>query len=365
MSVCLTKPFKGFEFTPVHICDEVYPNSILQERKSVCSDRAEITKFMYEAMRSDVDSHSAHCEIRFFFSKEPVDVANIAIVNDEIVYGYRDNPLAEPKNFKHSKLLNSLRDMFVCIESDSATVESFCDFLVNGWGSDKSMPFYETLCRFLADIKAGDYLEIEDVLLNKTEQCYGGFFSCEEYCEYGFMQEICVRFFSDLYNLLSRTKSIDVHPLFLFACKNFGSTVSNKLVRDYDIYCPLAYRAELRAYGQQMEGVLIDTRPALPGFFRWIHANARILFETAFALFFSFAFGVPLIAGIYNLAITNPFVLIMGSFGIVCFLAMPAVAIIDMLYQRGTITRAGEYKHKGLQTFLSSSGYTYRLPTAK
>ena len=50
MSVCLTKPFKGFEFTPVHICDEVYPNSILQERKSVCSDRAEITKFMYEAM---------------------------------------------------------------------------------------------------------------------------------------------------------------------------------------------------------------------------------------------------------------------------------------------------------------------------
>ena len=76
------------------------------------------------------------------------------------------------KNFRYSKLLNSLRDMFVCIESDSATVESFCDFLVNGWGSDKSMPFYETLCRFLADIKAGDYLEIEDVLLNKTEQCY-------------------------------------------------------------------------------------------------------------------------------------------------------------------------------------------------
>ena len=255
--------------------------------------------------------------------------------------------------------------MFVCIESDSATVESFCDFLVNGWGSDKSMPFYETLCRFLADIKAGDYLEIEDVLLNKTEQCYGGFFSCEEYCEYGFMQEICVRFFSDLYNLLSRTKSIDVHPLFLFACKNFGSTVSNKLVRDYDIYCPLAYRAELRAYGQQIEGVLIDIKTVLPGFFRWIHANARILFEIAFALFFSFAFGVPLTAGMYNLAITNPFVITMGSFGIACFLAMPAVAIIDMLYQRGTITRAGEYKHKGLQTFLSSSGYTYRLPTAK
>ena len=140
MSVCLTKPFKGFEFTPVHICDEVYPNSILQERKSVLRFCPLLTLTGAVSVSRKPEErfplrYSAHCEIRFFFSKEPVDVANIAIVNDEIVYGYRDNPLAEPKNFKHSKLLNSLRDMFVCIESDSATIESFCDFLVNGWGS--------------------------------------------------------------------------------------------------------------------------------------------------------------------------------------------------------------------------------------
>lgn len=362
MSVCLTKSFQGREYTPVHVCDEIWPNNLVQTKESSCPNRAEVTKFMYEAMRTDVNSGDAHSEIKFFFSKEPIDVANITIINDEIVYGYRDNPLAELKNFRHSKLLNSIRDMFVCIESRSTTFESFCDFLVNGWGSDKSMPFYETLCRFLADIKAGDYSEIEDVLLNKTEQCYGGFFNCEEYCEYGFMQAICVRFFFDLYNLLSRTKSIDVHPLFLFACKNFGSTVSNKLVRDYDAYCPLACRAELRAYGQQMEGVLIDTKPALPRFFRWAHANARILFETTFALFFFFAFGASLSGGIYNLAITNPFVLTMGSFGIACFLAMPAIVSADAVYQRRENIRAEDYLYKGLQSFLISSNCKYDLP---
>lgn len=353
MSVCLTKPFKGFEFTPVHICDEVYPNSVTQDEKSFCSDRAEITKFMYEAMRSDVNSGDTHSEIKFFFSKEPIDVANITIINDDIVYGCRDNPLAELKNFRHSKLLNSIRDMFVCIESRSTTFKSFCDFLVNNWGSNKSMPFYVELCQFLADVKAGDCSEIEDVLLNKTEQCYGGFFNCEEYCEYGFMQAICTRFFNDLYNLLSRTQSIDVHPLFLFACKNFGSTVSNKLVKDYDTYCPLACRAELRAYGQQMEGVLIDTKPALPRFFRWIHADASILFTMTMALFFFFAFGVSLTAAVFNLAITNPFVITMGSFGIVCFLGMPAIVSADILYQRRENLRVKEYLYKGLQSFLS------------
>ena len=366
MSVCLTKPFKSREYTPVHICDEVCPNNTVQSKGFSCPDRAEITKFMYEAMRSDVNSGDTHGEIKFFFSKESIDVANITIINDEIVCGCRDNPLAELKNFRHSKLLNSLRDMFICIESGSATVESFCDFLVNGWGSDKSMPFYETLCQFLADVKAGDYSKIEDVLLNKTEQCYGGFFNCEEYCEYEFMQAICVRFFSDLYNLLSRTKSIDVHPLFLFACKNFGSTVSNKLVRDYDAYCPLACRAELRAYGQQMEGVLIDTKPALPNIFKWVHANARILFETAFALFFFFAFGVSLTAAVFNLAITNPFVITMGSFGIVCFLGMPAIVSADILYQRRENLRVKEYLYKGLQSFLSfCPNCNYELPATK
>lgn len=158
MSVCLTKSFQGREYTPVHVCDEIWPNNLVQNKESSCPNRAEVTKFMYEAMRTDVNSGDAHSEIKFFFSKEPIDVANITIINDEIVYGYRDNPLAELKNFRHSKLLNSIRDMFVCIESDSTTLESFCDFLVNSWGSDKSMPFYETLCRLLADVKAGGLL---------------------------------------------------------------------------------------------------------------------------------------------------------------------------------------------------------------
>lgn len=53
----------------------------------------------------------------------------------------------------------------------------------------------------------------------------------------------------------------------------------------------------------------------------------------------------------------------MGSFGIACFLAMPAIVSADVIYQKRENIRAEEYRHKGLQLFISfCHNCNYDLP---
>lgn len=299
MAVNLRKPEASVssdirEITPVHICDEVYPNKVYTPVAANADvvldynkDTAEYLKNILVnaaqvAGRNDNDAEGTCYDLQVFFGKKHKTIANIAVENNHVVYLHRSSLISKKYKVVTCDFLDALQLLLIYLERSDATFDGLCDFLDEKWAASRDKEFYIRFCDFLSDIKVGNISSIESVLTGAYDYCYSfllaGAGKGNTDCSDVFMAELNTRLYHALYELLKREVEINVHPLFLFACQNFYA----KPAGDYSkvsIYHQLNnQRAALEAYGRTLNGVLLEAKPRLPKFFDWLHCNSEDLY---------------------------------------------------------------------------------------
>lgn len=292
------------EITPVHICDEVYPQVnkprctlITPEQlcvkpaaspaivEAVHGSKREIAEFLYNTIcrvsRMYVSKYSDNrvmFDTDLFFdgiknSKDreynPANYAvNCITVKDEhIVFTYSSNPLSREAMVYYSTLLDSLTELLYYAEQPGTTFDSLCDWVGNNWTASQKHYYYRNLCKLFADIRAGHVDRIESVLRGEQTICYDGLFHSGELFTIhtmAFFTVVTTRLFRAVYAILMRETAFVVHPLFLFLCQNYSAGAPETFMT-WSEYCDLDHRREaLTAYGEEAAGILMNAPAEAP-----------------------------------------------------------------------------------------------------
>lgn len=272
MSVCLTKPTGVREITPVHLFDEVCPVNAVSQHQGL-ADFLYIT--LIRVIEEDVHNLDIIPILFELSEEEDVSDENLKVRNNRVICTNVDNPLFGNETVYTSKLLDSLQSLLEYLEQPTANFDGFCNCLRTTWTAQENY-YYLTLCQFLADIKHNEPRHIEDVLMEEESYCYApmlcGNGSSDSEMD-SFLSYVNTKLFSSLYDLLAPETSITVHPLFLFACKNF---CADRHLEDDDWHWTRS-RASLRAYGRNLEGVVLPKSKKIPEFFDEIDVCSDIV----------------------------------------------------------------------------------------
>lgn len=379
------------EITPVHICDEVYPNAVYTPAATNANVALDYNKDTAEYLRdilitaaqgSKTHDYDDTCYgLHVFFGKKHTVIANIAVENNHVVYLHRSSPISKKYKVITCDILDALQLLLTYLDRPDATFDGLCDFMDDKWSASKNNEFYILFCDFLADIKTGNIADIEAVLTGEHDYCYSSLLygrgKDRTDCSDAFMTELNTHLYSAMYKLLKREVEIKVHPLFLFACQNFYAKSEGDF-STASVYRQLNYqRAALKAYGRTLDGVLLKAKPRLPKFFDWVDFNSEDLY--------GFGAGAPAGSGALMLLVgclINGFswlkdpVLGMGKYlqpNIPMYIGLGCIALggIDWLitfilhtaYLQRVASREYTFLYDGLQCFLNAhKDLTYTIP---
>lgn len=389
--VCVSSVIR--EITPVHICDEVYPNTVHAPmifkannigRLNYNKDTAEYLKDILitsAKIAKDYWDEDTCCDLHVFFGKNHKTIANIAVENNRVVYLHRSNPISKKYEVVTCDFLDALQLLLTYLNRSDATLDGLCDFLDEKWVASKNNEFYILFCDFLADIKMGNTAAIEAVLTGEHTSCYSSLLDGKGKdstdCSDAFMAELNTRLYRALYELLKREAEVKVHPLFLFACQNFYAKPEGDFSTAY-VYRQLNNRrAALQAYGMTLDGVLLKAKPRLPKFFDWLDCNSYDLYR--FCAGIPSGLGAVIIAYVfmYNvLTMTNDScfdISVYLQFSIPMCIGLGCLAlggviwlltfILHAIYSRRITSRESTFLYGGLQCFLNAhKDLTYTLP---
>lgn len=316
MAISLKKPENHIrEYTPIHICDEIYPNlkpleQTIQPVNNI--SKTEIANYLLNTLVKAAKISQSN--ISDFFTKSCKDYRNATVENDMVIYQKKDNPISKRYEAIQSDFLNSLQSLFLYLETDTATFDGLCEVLDTQWTANRDSRFYTELCKFLADVKTENISAIKDVLSrNKDDISYRGIiwasgpYDNKAKCADIFLAIMSTRLFDDIFTLLRRETKITVHPLFLFVCKNFSATyeslsgdtedtedTSDRYI-DYDNMTDT--RSSLCMYGDTSSNIPCKWKQNPPRFLDWMYWHSdNISIANTGVFVASVVTGIPLFA---------------------------------------------------------------------
>ena len=399
MAVNLRKPGDDApvirEITPVHICDEIYPVVNTTEPKTVLTRGTsdDVAQFLLTILQTiaklrygkqDDGEHPYYDDIiSEFFGEGNDDIENVAVPPESktVCYLQRRTRISRGYNAVRSNELDALQGLLECIEQEDTTFDMLCSYLDKDWHiSPSCTDFFDALCDFLADIQSGNVEKLEQVLTNNSAACYTRLLTdnCNNTVSlYIFYTMYDTRLFTALYALLAREKRIAVHPLFLFACRNFGA-VSEKPCEYGSDYTSLAWaRAQLTAYGETLDGVLLHAPRKHCGLFEWAEFNEVSLKEIStvcalpsIGLLFKWALNAVqgIIAEDYTADLLRFFltgdvinITLWSCLGVSAAIRIATGVLCDVYSSRNYVRKC-IYRYGGLAAFLEATAKQYELP---
>lgn len=362
------------EYTPVHICDEVYPsiqpvNETCLVESQTSSSELSIANFL----RDKIIKVSKICsnDLEELFGEDNTELDNVIVENNVVVYAVRETPLSRKHKTITSPVLNSLQRLLLSLESTNFSFDNLCDFLDADWSVTKDNWFFKALCNFFVDIRNNDTAAIEGVLNGSRSHCYKNLF-CGSYSDWErfLYLEISSRLFRGLHSLLARETKLKVHPLFLFACQNFYAVSVDDCHSSEDYYKLMNSRSTLTAYGISLNGVLFSAKSQMPSLFSWVDKHANLLNNISWmtavvgVLFKMIKILPDLLEAVKPEGVFNTERLLVPDFFSACMMvgitSLALVFTIREVYWSREETRRSSFLYNGLKCFFDShKGLTY------